>query len=247
MKRSNDFSNSSEYYDIILGKDKYEKYAKFVEKLLKKYNVKSILELGCGSGLYLFPLKKAKFDIEGLDISKKMLAIARKRSKSIALYEEDMSKFKINKKYGGIICMNSSLVMLSNIKLIEKTIKNCYNHLNEKGILILDIPNHKVEVKENNFSQSYEQYNTDNKIIDVIFRDCKKGDKWATDWIGFVKDGNKFSQFKEYYEELIIDVKKFEKMLENSGFELINLYGTKRGGKFEENKSYRRFYVLKKK
>ena len=30
---------------------------------LKKYKVKTILELGCGTGLYLFPLKAAGFDI----------------------------------------------------------------------------------------------------------------------------------------------------------------------------------------
>ena len=124
MNYKNDFSGSAEYYDIILGKKEFELNSKFIEKLLKKYNKKNILELGCGTGLYLFPLKKAGFNIEGLDISKEMLKVVKKNKIKIKLYEKDMSSFKINKKYDSILCLNSSLILLPNMKLIEKTILN---------------------------------------------------------------------------------------------------------------------------
>ena len=80
MANSWDFSGSAEWYDVILGKEEYEKNAKFVFQQLQKFNVKKVLELACGSGLYLFPLKKNGFDIGGLDISKEMLDVSRKRS-----------------------------------------------------------------------------------------------------------------------------------------------------------------------
>jgi len=84
MADSWDFSGSAKWYDVILGKDEYEKNSKFVSQQLHKFNVKTVLELACGSGLYLFPLKKNGFEIDGLDISKEMLDIARKRSKAIS-------------------------------------------------------------------------------------------------------------------------------------------------------------------
>ena len=247
MKFNNDFSESAEYYGQMspISKEFKEK-VEFYKKLLKKYKTKSVLDLGCGNGLYLFPLKKAKFDVEGLDISKKMLGEARKKDKSIKLYLQDMSKFKINKKYDSIICLNSSLVLLPNFKLIERTIKKCNEHLKDKGILLLDVPNHKKEIKEANFEQSSETSKIPNGRIDAIYRDYKKGNKWVTDWFGFVKKGNNFFEFREHYEELIYSPKELENALKRNDFKIIKIYGTRKGGKFDPNKSWRRFYVCQK-
>ena len=122
MADSWDFSGSAEWYDVILGKNEYEKNAKFVSQQLQKFNVKTVLELACGSGLYLFPLKKNGFNVEGLDISKEMLDVARKRSKTIKLYQQDMTKFNTKKKYDAILILNSGLALLPNHSLIDKTI-----------------------------------------------------------------------------------------------------------------------------
>ena len=55
MADSWDFSGSAEWYDVILGEKEYEKNAKFVSQQLQKFDVKTVLEIACGSGLYLFP------------------------------------------------------------------------------------------------------------------------------------------------------------------------------------------------
>ena len=246
MADSWDFSGSSEWYDVILGKDEYEKNAKFVSQQLQKFNVKTVLELACGSGLYLFPLRKNGFDIEGLDISKEMLDVARKRSKAIKLYQQDMTKFDIKKKYDAILILNSGLALLPNHSLIDKTIKRCQENLNYEGILLIDLPNHKKEIKESDFTQSHEEYKIPDGKIDVIFRDHKKNDKWIAEWFGFVKQRNRFSQFKEYYEELIYIPQAVEKSLKNHGFKILNVFGSRRGGKFDSDNSWRRFYLCQK-
>jgi SAM-dependent methyltransferase len=244
---NNDFSGSSEYYgQLSFNQKSHNKKVNFYKKILTNYKVKSVLDLGCGNGLYLFPLKKAKFYIEGLDISKKMINEIRKKNKTIKLYIQDMSKFKINKKYDSIICLNSSLVLLPNFNLIEKTIKKCSKHLNEKGILLLDLPNHKKEIKESNFEQTIGTSKISSGRIDTIYRDYKKGNKWVTDWFGFVKKGKNFFQFKEHYEELIYSPKKLEKSLKKNGFKIIKIYGTRQGGNFDSNNSFRRFYLCQK-
>jgi|TARA_B100000315_G_scaffold118812_1_gene108868 ubiquinone/menaquinone biosynthesis C-methylase UbiE len=246
MADSWDFSGSAEWYDVILGKNEYEKNAKFVSQQLQKFNVKTVLELACGSGLYLFPLKKNGFNVEGLDISKEMLDVARKRSKAIKLYQQDMTKFNTKKKNDAILILNSGLALLPNHSLIDKTIKRCQENLDENGILLIDLPNHKKEIKESNFTQSHEEYKIPNGKIDVIFRDYKKNDKWIAEWYGFVKQGNKFSQFKEYYEELIYSPQAIEKSLKNHGFRILKVFGSRKGGKFNPDNSWRRFYLCQK-
>jgi SAM-dependent methyltransferase len=240
----NNFAASTLYYDTILGKKKFENYANFLSKLLHNYNIKSVLELGCGSGLYLSPLKKNGFSVEGLDISKKMLVLAKKLN--VPLYCRDMASFRLRKKYDAIICMNSSLVLLPNFTLIEKTLKNCYSHLNSKGILVLDLPNHAVEIKENNFSQDVDTYKIPKGKLNIIFRDYKLNNKWVSEWFGFIKQKNSFSNFHEFYEELIYSSVNLEKTLQKIGFEILHIFGSRNGGKFLKTNSYRRFYVCKK-
>lgn len=247
MTNSWDFLSSASWYDTILDKNEYEKNAKFVSRQLKKFNVKTVLELACGSGLYLFPLKKDGFNIEGLDISKKMLNTARKRSEIIKLYKQDMTKFRINKRYDAILILNSGLVLLPRHSLIDKTIKRCQTHLNETGILMIDLPNHKKEIKESNFTQNHEKYRIHNGQLDVIFRDHRKKNKWISEWFGFIKQGNKFTQFKEYYEELIYSPQKIEASLKNQGFKILKIFGSRRGGKFAYDNSWRRVYLCQKK
>jgi len=116
------YTASAKYYDLLGNKEAIDKCASFISEQLKKYRVKSVLDLGCGTGLYTIALKKKGFNAEGLDLSKEMLQIARKKSKNLKLYNQNMSNFKINKKYDAIICLGSSLLALPNFKLIEKAI-----------------------------------------------------------------------------------------------------------------------------
>ncbi len=47
-----DYTNMSDYYDVIMTSGYYD-YEKIVENILIDRSVKSMLELGCGTGLIL--------------------------------------------------------------------------------------------------------------------------------------------------------------------------------------------------
>lgn len=241
----NDFSASAEYYDLVLDREEIFKSAKFIIKILKKYNVKSILEIGCGTGLYLVPLKKAGFYVEGLDISKPMLDLAGEKSK-IKLYLKDMSSFRLDRKFDSILNLNSSLILLKNFKLVEKTIKNVSKHINDNGIFLIDLPNHDKEIKENNNLQEKRRYKIRGGYLEVNFFDYKRGNKWISEWSGVAVRSGKYEMFKERYEELIFSPKKMERFLEKCGFEILDIFGSRKGGRFDKTKSLRRFYFCRK-
>ncbi len=246
MKTKNNFSGSAEYYDIILGKKKFLESSKFVERILKRNKIRSILEVGCGSGLYLFSLKKAGFDIEGLDISKEMLDIARKNKPKVRLYLKDMSNFKINKRYDAILCLNSSLILLPNFKLIEKTIRNISKHLSNGGLFLIDLPNHPVEIKKNNHIEIEEKSKIKGGSLKINSTEYKEKNKWITEWRGKVTKGKIVENFQENYEELIYSPKNLEKSLKDAGFTILKVFGSRKGGEFYEGKSWRRFYLCQK-
>ena len=54
-----------------------ESAAPFVVSLLRKDNLKTVVEIGCGSGVLARELTNAGFDVRGFDASPSMIAIAR--------------------------------------------------------------------------------------------------------------------------------------------------------------------------
>lgn len=213
MEVKNDWANSAEYYDLVLDKKQFTKNVEFIAKTLKEHDCKTVLELGCGSGLYLLQLKDQGFDIEGLDISKEMLEELFKLNPQATTHLTDMSTFNLGKKYDAIICLTSSLVLLPNMKKIEETFKRAQEHLNPEGILILENPDHDVEIKESNHSQEIEHFNLDDGFIDIVFRQHKVKNKWVEEWFGFGFKNNDPIEFKERFEELIVPSTKISTSL----------------------------------
>ncbi len=68
-----------------------------------------ILELACGTGRVLLPLARAEFDVFGLDLSERMLAVCRRKlseeklSERVGLFWANMSTFDLP-------CKNLSLI-----------------------------------------------------------------------------------------------------------------------------------------
>ena len=52
-----------------------------IEKILKNYNVKTVLDLTCGTGSQVFWLAQRGFTVIGSDINAKMLKIAKDKAK----------------------------------------------------------------------------------------------------------------------------------------------------------------------
>ena len=52
-----------------------------IEKILKKYKVKSVFDLTCGTGSQVFWLAKRGYEVVGSDINLKMLKIAKNKAK----------------------------------------------------------------------------------------------------------------------------------------------------------------------
>ena len=87
------------YYDLFnQGKD-YTREVDFLEQVFKKFSsggVKTILDLGCGTGLHTRELIKRGYEISGLDLSNEMIAIAKERNPSVQFNVGDMSNFNIS-------------------------------------------------------------------------------------------------------------------------------------------------------
>ena len=238
----NDFAASVEYYNCILDPKQFKKNAQFVAKVLRKHKVKTVLDVGCGTGIYTIPLSK-KFSVEGLDINNEAMKFLRK--KGIKTHNKSMVDFSLGKKYDAIICMTSTLLLV-NSSSIAKTLKRFRTHLKEGGIVIIELSNLEQEIKENNFTQSHERYQLRDGVLDVIFKDYKRENKWVVEWHGFVQRENSFEEFVEQYEEFIIPIKKIDEMVKKADFTILQTYGKRDGSEPFRKSSEKKVYVLQK-
>ena len=74
-----DYNKLSKYYEILEG-GKIDDVNSFLEKLLKKYEARRILDFTCGTGAQTLWLVKRGHNVIGADISPAMLKIAKQKA-----------------------------------------------------------------------------------------------------------------------------------------------------------------------
>ena len=140
-----EYNNMAKYYDLFYSNKSYENEISFLKKLIG--NRKTILDVGCGTGLHMHLLENSGYIVDGLDLNLGMLDIAQTRVKG-NLFEANLLNFNINKKYDCIISMFAVFNHLNDYNEFEKGIMHCYEHLNEDGILIIDLHNGRKSGKK---------------------------------------------------------------------------------------------------
>jgi len=133
----------AKYYDLFnTGKD-YDIEVDFLERVFEKFGKKplKILDLGCGTGMHDKMLAQRGYQVTGVDLSEEMIGLAKQNVPSGNFNVGDISNFQLEEKYDVIICMFSVLGYLTENKQLEGFFRSCKNHLNEEGLLILDVWN----------------------------------------------------------------------------------------------------------
>jgi len=128
-------------YDELIGEtgDPYHKtyLNPVVLKLLGSIKGKKVLDLACGQGYFSRKLQRKGAKVTGVDISKNLLEIARKKSQNITYIHNDAANMKDVKT-------NSQDMIVSNvaffdIKNIKGAIKECARVLKKNGTLIFSL------------------------------------------------------------------------------------------------------------
>lgn len=136
-----EYNKIAKYYDKVFG-DTSDTESYLRNKLLQfKINPKiqpEVLELGCGTGINLLPLKE-NFSVTGIDLSARMLQIASRKISGAEFHLMDIRDFKLNKKFDLIFCLYDTINHLTIFSDWKKVFKNVYGHLNKNGVFIFDI------------------------------------------------------------------------------------------------------------
>jgi SAM-dependent methyltransferase len=126
------------FYDAVMGDRSIP--AEHLGKLIHAANPKArnMLELGCGTGSMLKHLQH-HYKVSGLDISTRMLSIARQKVPLAKFFRQDMVDFKIDDRFDVICCVFDSINHVRRFSGWKKMFASVRRHLSPGGCFIFDI------------------------------------------------------------------------------------------------------------
>ena len=143
-------------------KNYWRKYSKEINNsLFKKNKLKSrikVLEIGSNDGYLLSQFKSKSFSVLGVDASKKMCQLARKKNiRTLNLLFNFKNSENIKKKYSSfnLIIANNVMNHANNPMDFLKAAKNL---MNKNGVLILEFPYWANLVRDKKFDQIYHEH-----------------------------------------------------------------------------------------
>ena len=127
------YNKIAQEYDKEFGNDYSD--TPYVDKFLNYLEGKKVLDIGCGVGNLTKYIMDKGFNVEGIDLSKEMLNIAKQKYSDIKFYEMNMKEITLRKKYDGIM-LDYSLFHLTKKEVIE-VLPKYYDLLNSNGKILL--------------------------------------------------------------------------------------------------------------
>lgn len=132
------YGRFGKFYDAAMG-DRRAAAEQVIELIrAAKPDAKTVLELGCGTGSILKRLQDA-YKVSGLDISGKMLSVARNKVPRAELFRQDMVDFRINDRFDVIVCVFDSINHVRRFSDWKKVFAGVRRHLSPGGCFIFDI------------------------------------------------------------------------------------------------------------
>lgn len=110
-----------------------------------KRHVREVLDLACGTGGPTIELAKRGYSVTGVDISKEMIKIARKKASKVKVKVYfrvgDMRKIRFKERFDAVLCLFTSINYNITDEAMESTMKCIYRSLKKGGVFIADTPN----------------------------------------------------------------------------------------------------------
>ncbi|MBN8589550.1 MAG: class I SAM-dependent methyltransferase [Rhodothermia bacterium] len=133
-------------YDLVMSHVDYEAWALYIHQLIMKHatdEVNTVIELGCGTGLFAIELQPlADYQMAGFDSATNMIRIAKERAEWEGLpiqYEvADFTNFALDQPVDAMILLQDGLNYLLNEEDIQQLFQCVYAGLKTGGLFVFD-------------------------------------------------------------------------------------------------------------
>lgn len=131
-------------YDLLYQEKGYDRECDFLEEIFAQggHTIRSILDLGCGTGGHALVLARRGYSVTGVDRSSRMVSIAREKARreglSIEFVESDIRELSLNRSFDAVIAMFAVMSYQTRNTDVEALCTAAFRHLHEKGLFVFD-------------------------------------------------------------------------------------------------------------
>jgi SAM-dependent methyltransferase len=150
--KKNVFDEMGIYWMEIADQNQTKCQIQLIKNTLKSQGL--VLDLACGSGRHLIALSKEGYGVVGLDISLKLLKIAKNRWHEANVIRADMRFLPFKpQSFAATVSMDQSFGYLPSEQDDIKSLRELHDALSTCGILIVDMFNRERLIKQSKGSQ----------------------------------------------------------------------------------------------
>lgn len=219
------YGEFAEVYDLLTFNVPYDEIADYYTNILSKCGVDGglLLDMGCGTGSLTKRLAGRGFDIIGQDASTEMLTIACGKSSDITWICQNMEETELAREADAIISTLDSINHLDSQNAVLKCFRSAEDSLRCGGAFVFDVNTvfkHREVLGNNTFV-----YDVDGVycVWQNTFDPRDNGVDIELDLFFENEDGT-YSRGGESFREIAFSVDEYCRMLEESGFEIVNIW-----------------------
>lgn len=139
------FGEYADYYDLFYREKDYEGECDFLEAVfadLSGREVRSVLDLGCGTGGHCIPLSRRGYRVVGVDRSGKMLRRARDKARDISRGPRfecaDIGELRLGEGFDAVVSLFNVAGYQKQSDQVHRMFETAGIHLNPEGVLVFD-------------------------------------------------------------------------------------------------------------
>ena len=232
-------------YDLLTTNVPYDEIAEYYTKILCKItNKRRLLDMGCGTGNLTIRLAERGFDVIGQDASSEMLAIAAEKSSEVQWICQNMAETELGEEVDAVISTLDSINHLESAEEIAACFVSAAANLKRGGAFVFDVNTiykHREILANNTF------------VYDVDEAYCVWQNEFSPEDNGvsidldifFEEEDGSYTRGGESFREIALPVDEMREMLEESGFEVVEIYDYLTFNQHSEN-SEKLLFVTKK-
>jgi len=140
----------ADHYDLFYASKDYESECDILEQVFRRYGkdkIRTILDLGCGTGNHAFPLAKRGYEVTGVDRSGDMLVNARSKLDNFKSHSQplpmflqgDLRSLDLDRNFDAVLMMFAVLGYQLTNEDILAALKTVRRHLKPGGLFIGDV------------------------------------------------------------------------------------------------------------
>ena len=140
------FEDYANFYDFLYSDKNYQAECSFVKRVFDTYgagDIRTILDLGCGTSSHALILSDMGYTVTGVDLSEKMLRLAagkaREQNKQIRFLEGDIRNLDLKQKFDAVLAMFNVLGYQTTNQDVESALRSARRHLGRNGLFICDV------------------------------------------------------------------------------------------------------------